>query len=275
MENIVTTVVLVFLIVAFAFAFANKWLPRYFCSIRGWHVAPPSESGNPKPTSGVCPRCGKWIVRDLDGWVSVEEGGGQLRKKDVNEKMGKEQAEPVQGGGMRPQKKNSNSSGGMGAANRSLGKKDKEDKELAFAFDMIRKFLRINESYLMYSVVDEGRLPCTKRALKSSIKYAILHIKNEEHRESMRETFCLLAKYQSNSTVEENRQRISMEAYEMSAGLDGIDRASEERTMGLLTAAYDESVALRYDEKRELLAAELDRWELDLHKKDIRGCVES
>lgn len=67
MDRTIAIICGVILIGLWSIVFFNRWLPRWFCDKMGWHLAPKLQGFDGCSLTGICPRCGKEILRDSQG----------------------------------------------------------------------------------------------------------------------------------------------------------------------------------------------------------------
>lgn len=150
---------------------------------------------------------------------------------------------------------------------------DDDDDEYGFAREMLASYVKVSREYLMYRVVDESRLPFKKEDLKTAIKLIMYYHDSDSAKEALRESYYQLSKYQPDSEILENLQRISMEAYEKVIEQEGTDISEDERLLGLLEAVennLDLEDTEVVDQEKELLVAELELWEAKLELEEAK-----
>lgn len=59
--------VLVLFMVLFLSVISNKYLPKWFCDVMGWHLSPKLQGFDGCSFNGKCPRCGKFVLQDSQG----------------------------------------------------------------------------------------------------------------------------------------------------------------------------------------------------------------
>ena len=64
---IIGLIMLVVVWTAVLLAVFNRHLPKWFCRYLGWHLQPRQERWDGCSFSGVCPRCGKFVLQDSQG----------------------------------------------------------------------------------------------------------------------------------------------------------------------------------------------------------------
>jgi len=67
MGIILTLLILTIFVIWIALASFNDYLPKWACTILGWHIAPKKPGFDGVNLFGICPRCGKKVLRDSQG----------------------------------------------------------------------------------------------------------------------------------------------------------------------------------------------------------------
>lgn len=59
--------IIMLLFIAICLPYWNSFLPLWFCKYMGWHLKPDKIGTDGYSLSGVCPRCGKYVLQDSQG----------------------------------------------------------------------------------------------------------------------------------------------------------------------------------------------------------------
>ena len=65
--QIIAFIALFFCIAGVLSAAFNRFLPKWFCDVMGWHVQPKKLGFDGCSLNGVCSRCGKPVMQDSQG----------------------------------------------------------------------------------------------------------------------------------------------------------------------------------------------------------------
>jgi hypothetical protein len=133
-----------------------------------------------------------------------------------------------------------------------------------FCWDLFCKYRIVLKQFILYHIVDEGRLPIDKKSLKSVIKLLMFKQWNEDEMNGLRSAYTLLSKFQPNVATVEKIQQMNMQFYEQSLESDGVKLDDMDRLAHLSWSARGalNPEELELVEKEKLtLKTELAGWE--------------
>ncbi len=131
---------------------------------------------------------------------------------------------------------------------------------------LLKAYISIVDSYVMYTIVDESRLPCEKAVMKAVLKSFIRNNKGSEVHDEIRDAYLWLAKFQPDSASIEKLQRNALESYEKELGDKANIIGEQEKMMGIANALdkvldWKHSRIVRLE--TEILEQELTKFDLD------------
>jgi len=132
------------------------------------------------------------------------------------------------------------------------------------SWHLFSEYRAVLKQFLLYHMVDEGRLPIDKQTLKSVIKLLMVKQWGEDEMNGLRNAYVWLSKFQPDAGPVEKNQEMNMQFYEDCLERDGVKLNEMERRARLLSSAkgalnHDELKVIE-DEKR-MLETELAGWE--------------
>jgi len=134
-------------------------------------------------------------------------------------------------------------------------------------FNLTKAYMNVLHFYSMYTIVDEGILPCEKDGIKAALKAVIRDNRGDGVQDSLRNAYLWLAKFHPDSKHIENLQRTAMSLYEQELG-DRADTIGKTEKMRGLIKARD---SVLNEEHFEIVKLEKEILELELQKFDLDG----
>jgi len=92
-----------------------------------------------------------------------------------------------------------------------------------FCWELFCEYRDVLKQFLLYHIVDEGRLPVEKQSLKNVIKLLMFKQWGEEEKNGLRNAYTLLSKFQPGAKNAEMIQEMNMQFYEESLKRDGVN----------------------------------------------------
>jgi len=133
-----------------------------------------------------------------------------------------------------------------------------------FCWELFCEYRDVLKQFLLYHIVDEGRLPVEKQSLKNVIKLLMFKQWGEEEKNGLRNAYTLLSKFQPGAKNAEMIQEMNMQFYEESLKRDGVKLDEMERLAHLSFSAKGSVKAEQLEvveNEKQMLKTELAHWE--------------
>ncbi len=141
---------------------------------------------------------------------------------------------------------------------------EKETTTDDFCWQMFCEYRAALKQFLLYRIVDEGRLPIDKQCLKNVIKLLMFQQEDDDEKVALRNAYAWLSKFQPGAKTVEVIQQMNMQLYDECLERDGVKLDEGERLARLSIAAKGsletEDLEVVQAEKR-MLETEFARWE--------------